>query len=113
MDPIVVKAVLRFLYSFEYDQYPPGTSSTGTTGMSGLVFCIHLHIVADFFGLSDLEELCVARFEAQARIDWQMDFFADAVEVVYLNAADPTPKLPHISLNNLKQHAEDIGRKDC
>lgn len=106
MDPFVVEAVLRFLYSFSLYQYPPRI-----VGKSVLVFYVLVHTAADFFGLMDLEGSCVARFTAKARHEWNTDAFADAVEMVYQNAPDRAHKLRDAIVNLVVDHAQDISKE--
>jgi len=84
-DPLVVNAMLEFLYAFDYDDE---VNKKDPSLYSPIVFNIHVSIIADKYDMSSLGLLAAKKFADHANAEWNKPTFADAVEVVYKAAPD-------------------------
>jgi len=76
--PDVVRAMLQFLYTFDYDDGIKFADS-----MEPLSFNTHVYAIADKYDIHELKELAKDKFEGLVKEQWKEDAFPEALRAVY------------------------------
>lgn len=98
-DILIVAAMLRFFYTFDYD-------AGGNTAdvMSPTVFNVKMYSIGDKYDVPALKMLARQKFEESAKACWDMDDFPHAIAEVY-KSTPPTDR-------GLRDLARDISLKN-
>ncbi|KAF5647368.1 hypothetical protein F25303_5234 [Fusarium sp. NRRL 25303] len=99
-DPSIVEAMLRFIYSFEYNN---------TYGTSSMVFDAQMWQIADKYDIPALMAESKKKFEIAVTTGWSMDDFPMAITIVYESAF---PGLRDIVVVTASKNIDELLGKD-
>ncbi|KAK2616715.1 hypothetical protein QQS21_000327 [Conoideocrella luteorostrata] len=77
-DPRVIEAMLRFMYSFDYNN---------DSGISSMIYDAQVYQAADKYDVPGLKKLAQKKFKSAISTGWSSDDFPEAINVAY----DSTP----------------------
>ena len=95
--------MLYYLYNFEYSDVVNEQEA-----FSPIVFNVYVHSIADKYNIDDLEKLAVSKFSSRAKEEWNSQAFADAIQLVFGEAADRHGQLRETILNVCSKHAKEL-----
>ncbi|CAF3590643.1 unnamed protein product [Fusarium graminearum] len=103
-DPIIVAAMLCFVYTFDYDE-PSDDKS--------MLFHAEVYKVADMYDIPALKECSKKKFASAMNADWNTDDFPYAISEVYKNTPLEDGGLRDLAVAITREHIKTlIGRDD-
>lgn len=94
-EPSIVEAMLRFMYSFDYQT---------TSDIADMIFHATVYQVADKYDIPTLKQLSSEKFNASIGDGWQSDDFPSVVKIIY----ETTP----LADRGLRDLAIEVTRKN-
>ncbi|GIZ45612.1 hypothetical protein CKM354_000877100 [Cercospora kikuchii] len=98
-DREVVGAMLTYLYTADYNDKI-------NIGVPRTLFQVHVHTIADKYGILDLCRVAEAKFAELATSEWKGPDFAQAVEEMFTTAPDSKRILQKTALSIVVKHAK-------
>ena len=105
-DPVVVEAMLRYIYILDYD------SEAAIAIHPPMLLDANLHILADKYEVPGLVKLAESKFENHAQAAWNTAAFAMAAHVVYVVGTNRQAKLRESIIKAASQHAKALYQED-
>lgn len=103
-DPIIVAAMLCFVYTFDYDE-PSDDKS--------MLFHAEVYKVANMYDIPALKECSKKKFASAMNADWNTDDFPYAISEVYKNTPLEDGGLRDLTVAITREHIKTlIGRDD-
>lgn len=104
-DPAAVEAMLRFLYTCDYEVPTARRCHHATTS---LVLHVFVNILADKYSLTALSTLSAEKFDKEAKTGWISHSFADAIEVAYTSSSERDRKIRDSIITIASAHAKEL-----
>ncbi|KAK4543499.1 hypothetical protein LTR36_005393 [Oleoguttula mirabilis] len=101
--PDVVEAMVRFFYTFDYQDFAPSPS-----GLSPTVFHVKIFAAAEKYFVEQLQVLAAKKLADTAKRDWGTDGFADAIQGSYTSTSDSERRLRDPLIAVVKDHVTDL-----
>ncbi|KAF5554419.1 hypothetical protein FPHYL_8439 [Fusarium phyllophilum] len=102
-DPGVVDAMLRFIYSFEYDN---------TQGTPPMIFDARMYQIADKYDIAALKTESKKKFELTIANGWATDDFPVAANLVYVSTPSEDRGLRDIVVETARKNIDQLVGKD-
>jgi len=102
-DPSVVEAMLRFMYSFDYNN---------AYGTSTMVFDAQVYQIADKYGMEDLKTHSQEKFHNAITTGWSMDDFPLAISIVYESTPEQDRGLRDLAVEVSLQNIDKLLDRD-
>lgn len=102
-DPGVVDAMLRFIYSFEYEN---------TQGTPPMIFDAHMYQIADKYDITALKTESKKKFELSIANGWATDDFPVAANLVYVLTPSEDRGLRDLVVEIARKNIDQLVSKD-
>ncbi|KAG5792812.1 hypothetical protein H9Q69_008114 [Fusarium xylarioides] len=102
-DPGVVDAMLRFIYSFEYDNMQ---------GTPPMIFDARMYQIADKYDIAALKTESKKKFELAIANGWATDDFPVAANLVYVSTPSEDRGLRDIVVETARKNIDQLVGKD-
>ena len=99
--------MLFYLYHFDYSD-----AVNEQEAFTPIVFDVYMHSIADKYNIDDLEKLAASKFSTRAREEWKTQAFADAIQLIFTQAADRQQELRKTVLDVCSKHAKKLHSKE-
>jgi speckle-type POZ protein len=101
-----VEAMLRFMYTFDYD-----ASSNAKSGSSPMVFNAKVYSIADKYEVLSLKSYAKQKFETTVETCWDMDDFPYAIAEVYNSTPSVDQGLRKVVVDAACKHIDQLLSK--
>jgi speckle-type POZ protein len=102
-DLSAAEAMLRFMYTFDYD-----ASGSAENSFSPMVFNVKVYSIADKYDVPALKSKAEQKFEAAVAVGWDMDDFPDAIAQVYNSTPSVDRGLREIVTETACKHVKEL-----
>ncbi|PQE33412.1 BTB POZ domain protein [Rutstroemia sp. NJR-2017a WRK4] len=105
-DVSAVEAMLRFMYTFDYD-----ASSSAKSSSSPMVFNAKVYSIADKYEVLSLKSYAKQKFETTVETCWDMDDFPHAIAEVYNSTPSVDQGLRKVVVDAACKHLDQLLSK--
>lgn len=99
---LVVGALLRYLYTVDYDD------EIGGEDFAPLLFSVHVHTIADKYGIPGLSDDATHKFATRAKKEWNTSAFADAIEDMYTTSPETKGGMREQAVDIAAEHIKTL-----
>jgi len=105
-DVSAVEAMLRFLYSFDYD-----ASGSATGIASPMVFNVKVYSIAEKYDVPALKSIASQKFKESVKTCWNMDDFPPTITEVYGSTPPNDQELRRVIVDAACEHITELLQK--
>lgn len=106
-DPLVVEAMLQFMYTIDYD-----SGGNDQEPMSPMLFNVRVYSIAGKYDVMALKQRAKEKFTVAASTCWDMDDFAHVISEIYTSTPPEDRGLRDIVVEVTHPHIDVLLKKD-